>query len=289
MFASKNPPDNTIKRIYDLENAMKVLSGRVKNLDGLTDRLGSLEDRVAKLEKNDDMQDKTLKTHSDDIEELKRRLAAVEGMEMPTAAEPANMDTGAIMKQIQFVKNEFNTFKVEIPKKQEIDLNALRNELKGYTDKEVSTAQKEVKDLIKDTADSLNHKHEMLSAEFENFKQRDFRELEARVTALEKKLHRLAEQVNNIKMPDVIGNTDDGALRALAEKVAELEDALNQLRNEFAKWMKELQDALNQKADFAQMDKALQDRLADIVKALTKQFADKGDTRKALKIHEKQF
>ena len=37
------------------------------------------------------------------------------------------------------------------------------------------------------------------------------------------------------------------------------------------------------------MDKALQDRLADIVKALTKQFADKGDTRKALKIHEKQF
>ena len=50
-----------------------------------------------------------------------------------------------------------------------------------------------------------------------------------------------------------------------------------------------MQDSLNQKADFAQMDKALQDRLSDIVKALTKQFADKGDTRKALKIHEKQF
>ena len=61
------------------------------------------------------------------------------------------------------------------------------------------------------------------------------------------------------------------------------------LRNEFAKWMKEMQDSLNTKADFAQMDKALQDRLSDIVKALTKQFADKGDTRKALKIHEKQF
>ncbi len=37
------------------------------------------------------------------------------------------------------------------------------------------------------------------------------------------------------------------------------------------------------------MDQALQDRLSEIVKALTKQFADKGDTRKALKIHEKQF
>lgn len=64
---------------------------------------------------------------------------------------------------------------------------------------------------------------------------------------------------------------------------------LAHLRDEFAKWMKEMQDSLNQKADFNQMDKALQDRLSDIVKALTKQFADKGDTRKALKIHEKQF
>ena len=64
---------------------------------------------------------------------------------------------------------------------------------------------------------------------------------------------------------------------------------MNHLRNEFAKWMKEMQDSLNNKADFAQMDKALQDRLSDIVKALTKQFADKADTRKALKIHEKQF
>ena len=33
----------------------------------------------------------------------------------------------------------------------------------------------------------IMHKHEMLSAEFDAFKQRDFRELEARVTALEKK------------------------------------------------------------------------------------------------------
>ena len=50
IFASKNPPDNTIKRIYDLENQFKDLSGRVKSLDGLTDRLASLEGRVAKLE-----------------------------------------------------------------------------------------------------------------------------------------------------------------------------------------------------------------------------------------------
>lgn len=85
------------------------------------------------------------------------------------------------------------------------------------------------------------------------------------------------------------GATDEAALRELANKCADLQNQLNNLSDEFARWMKEMQDSLNQKADFASMDKALQDRLADIVKALTKQFADKGDTRKALKIHEKQF
>ena len=135
IFASKNPPDNTIKRIYDLENLFKDLSGRVKGLDGLTDRLASLEGRVAKLETRADGSDKRLDTHDADIEELKRRLSALEGIEIPDAA-PANLDTNGIMKQIQLVKNEFNTFKIEMPKKAPVvDLEKLRLDMKEYTDK----------------------------------------------------------------------------------------------------------------------------------------------------------
>ena len=74
-------------------------------------------------------------------------------------------------------------------------------------------------------------------------------------------------------MPEMSAPADDSALRALAQKVADLEDALNQLRNEFMKWFKDLQDQLNAKDAF--IDKILQERLADIVKALNKQFADK--------------
>lgn len=85
------------------------------------------------------------------------------------------------------------------------------------------------------------------------------------------------------------GGVSEEAFRQLEGRVSDLENMLRELQNEFARWIKEFQDSLNQKADFAQMDKALQDRLSDIVKALTKQFADKADTRKALKIHEKQF
>ena len=114
IFASKNPPDNTIKRIYDLENQFKDLSGRVKSLDGLTDRLASLEDRVAKLETRADSSEKRLDTDEADIEELKRRMSALENMEIPESGAPANLDTAGIMKQIQLVKNEFNTYKIEV-------------------------------------------------------------------------------------------------------------------------------------------------------------------------------
>ena len=123
------------------------MSGRVKGLDGLTDRLASLEGRVAKLETRADGSDKRLDTHDADIEELKKRLAALEGIESPEA--PANLDTAGILKQVQLVKNEFNTFKIEVNKKAPIvDLDKLRNEMKEYTDKEVGTAEKSLKEKI---------------------------------------------------------------------------------------------------------------------------------------------
>ena len=100
IFASKNPPDNTIKRIYDLENQFKDLNGKLGGLDGVTQRLLDLEGRVGKLEVRADKSDKKLDAHDIDIEELKRRLSAVENMEMPAmeVKEVANLDTAGIMK-----------------------------------------------------------------------------------------------------------------------------------------------------------------------------------------------
>lgn len=143
---------------------------------------------------------------------------------------------------------------------------------------------------IESIAEGLRHELERLRAEFENFKNKDFKDLENRVAALEKKFLRLQDAFANMKIPESGGGgVSQEAFDALVRRVDDLEMQLAHLRDEFAKWMKETMDSLNQKADFNQMDKALQDRLSDIVKALTKQFADKGDTRKALKIHEKQF
>ena len=183
------------------------------------------------------------------------------------------------------MRNDFTSFKEQT----QTDIENLRRELMAYTDKETSDLKKTVQSKIDSAMDSLKYEIDRLRAEFETFKSKDFRDLEARVTALEKKFKLLNDAFANLKIPESSGGggVSQEAFDALAQRVQDIEDALNHLRNEFAKWMKEMQDALNQKADFAQMDKALQDRLSDIVKALTKQFADKADTRKALKIHEK--
>jgi predicted HicB family RNase H-like nuclease len=67
---------------------------------------------------------------------------------------------------------------------------------------------------------------------------------------------------------------------------------LEQMKNEFAKWLKEMQDSLNQKADIealSNLEKTLMERMNEIVKALIKQLADKNDTKKALKLLERQL
>lgn len=94
----------------------------------------------------------------------------------------------------------------------------------AYTDKHLERAETELKRDLKEATETLSHKHEMLSAEFENFKQRDFRELEGRVTALEKKFAKLQEAFANFKIPEMGGATDEAALRELANKCADLQN-----------------------------------------------------------------
>ena len=127
------------------------------------------------------------------------------------------------------------------------DLEGLRIELRGYTDTEVSSLKKSLSKKIEDVAEASKYELDRLRAEFETFKSKDFRDLEARVTALEKRMMKLSEAFNNLKIPESSGNGGVSleAFNALAQRVSDLEDALNHLRNEFAKWMKEMQDSLN--------------------------------------------
>lgn len=114
-----------------------------------------------------------------------------------------------------------------------------------------------------------------------------------RLSALEKRFTVLQDKVGGIKVPEfqtVGGHSDEGRLRQIEARVEAVEQELINLRNQFSHWMKELQDSLNGKADQSQLselEKLIIGRINDIVSVLTKQFADKAETKKALKLLER--
>lgn len=78
-----------------------------------------------------------------------RRIKALEGMEMPVMSSGANasdIDTASILKAVSMVKNELTTFK----EKTSVDLDQLRIELKGYTDKETGEVRTQMSSKITD-------------------------------------------------------------------------------------------------------------------------------------------
>ncbi len=130
------------------------------------------------------------------------------------------------------------------------DFEKLRSELRGYTDQEASDVEKALVAKIDKTADQLKTETERVSAEFENFRNKEHRDMEARVSALEKKFLRLQDIVSNLgKIPQSTGAGGGGVSQAdfdaLVQRVDNIEALLANLRDEFSKWIKEFQDNLN--------------------------------------------
>ena len=70
-------------------------------------------------------------------------------------------------------------------------MEGLRTELRGYTDNEVADLKRALTKKITEQCDLVKFECDRLRAEFEQFKNKDFAALEARVTALERKFLKL--------------------------------------------------------------------------------------------------
>ena len=274
IFAMKSKPDDTINRIVELEKQTKQIGDRLDQgeFDSLAKRVAALEDKVNKNHEN------RIKVLEDEIKALKDSMAG-----MGTGSSEG-VDTAQIMMQI-------NMLKIDITKK--IDIIVCENNLQSQ-DSSLRDAIHAMAKQMESNHNKHNSDYDQLRAEFEHHKNKDFAALMARVAELEKKHGQLQSIVNNWKMPEVTGgnNMDSAALKALTDRVAALEAALDALRAEFAHWMKMMQDSLNDKADKAQLaelENQLMMRINDIVAAFTKQFADKAETKKALKLLERQL
>jgi len=122
------------------------------------------------------------------------------------------------------------------------DLEGLRIELRGYTDKEVSDLKSMMNKKVNDVAENLKFEIERLRAEFENFKNKDFKDVEARVTALEKKFLKLQEMLANMKIPEASGGSgvSQEDFDALELRVRALENDLAMFKAQFSQWCKEI-------------------------------------------------
>ena len=110
-----------------------------------------------------------------------------------------------------------------------------------------------------------------------------------RITILENKVgDGLRNQIN-------VNEEDEGNAAKFSEifhRLSQNEHDINELKMEFSKWIKEMQDNLNMKADMSEiknLEANFMQKLDVIVMEITKKFADKSDTKKALKILERQL
>ena len=214
-----------------------------------------LTTRIQKLENMLKATSGTIKVHTNEIEELKLNNS----IPMEPIKTDGPIDTNAIFAKIKALEVQLighrETTTREFTRIDE-SMDQMKIDYKAYTDSAVSDLEDKLTMKLDNAIATLNHELERLRAEFEQHKNKDFKDLENRVTALEKKLNTILERLNNMGS----GNgqvMDDGRIANLERRVQALEDALEGLKNDISRWIKELQDMINSKPDFDQIEKMI--------------------------------
>lgn len=124
-----------------------------------------------------------------------------------------------------------------------------------------------------------------------------------KIEKLEIKLGNLENELNSMRrakaqtvtMPaqqtTTLPSVDESRVEAIERKVDNLNNDFKKLNNEIIKEIKNHQDQINGKADYSQLDELrdhLLSKIDDLLRGF-KQFADKNETKKALKNLEKQL
>lgn len=120
-------------------------------------------------------------------------------------------------------------------------------------------------------------------------------QIELRLDGIEKKLANLARAnaAKTVAPNDGAGNgVDEGRFNELESKVDNHIADYDDFKKEVINMLKQLQDQLNDKVDYgrlAELEKLLMDKINEVARTLTKQLADKNETKKNLKMLEKQL
>ena len=198
----------------------------------------------------------------------------------PTGGEAPSIDMSQFQMAIAKIQSELK-FKAN-----QSDFEALREALDLKADK--AALKKEVNRL-----DALIEELRQSMSDFLD-KQSGLKKEVDRLGQFVEMLQKTINSIRNQPTPQPVQTSavDENQLREIMQRLDAIENELMNFKSEFSRWVKDCQDTLNQKADIdtvKALEQSLLDRLNEIVKALSKQFADKNDTRKALKLLEKNL
>lgn len=270
-FATKEELAKEASKIVDLEGQMREVMSRLDAIDKHQD----VQDTKQKTSENH------LQKHDQEIDELRRKIDSMASIDTSNAG---NIDGTALMMQINLLKEDL---KIKAGPGELADLRQFV--IDNVKESELKTNK---------SLDGIRHEIDEFRSEFGQFRDKDFMGLEARVTALENRTSVLQKTVENIKIPEFVpssntgSSVDDSTIKMILDRVGGCERGISELRDELVRWIKNLQDSLNEKvdkADLQELEKLLMNRMNDIVTAMTKNFADKAETKKALKLFERQL
>jgi hypothetical protein len=202
-YASKIAPESTIVRIEALEAATKALQERPE---------GSGQDHTQTLEK-----------HWTEIEKLMNQMNA------STSAANGDIDTATIMRKIHSLETSLidKADKAEIVK------------ARAHTDEKIAEAMAETEKTVASIRNEVGNFRE----EYFLFVSKDHTNLEGRVTILEKKISAMSKKIEGMPMPEYSasnGNVDEGVIIQINNRLGDLEANYEDLRDQFAKWIKQV-------------------------------------------------
>jgi DNA repair exonuclease SbcCD ATPase subunit len=309
----------------NFKKEMHTMFSRREDVESLADRVKKLEEDYTTMDTTLNQTSDLANNNKEEIEKLKKMLAGKldcdlfdsEIAKLTQAIQNAGGDVSKVesASNTAFGTKDINRIKEMLDKFPDLEkaLEALKKkqeqfekEINEKLDNSVTKISKDLQDL-KDLLDQLMRDMDFLKSSGGGSGGGASPDVIIQVTnkieKLEIKLGNLENELNSMRrakaqtvtMPPpqtmTAPTVDEGRIDALEKNLSQLDKDFKKFNNEIIKEIKNHQDQINGKADYSQLDELRDHLLSKIDELLRgfKQFADKNETKKALKNLEKQL
>lgn len=309
----------------NFKKEMHTMFARREDVESLADRVKKLEEDYTTMDTTLNQTSDLANNNKEEIEKLKKMLAGKldcdlfdsEIAKLTQAIQNAGGDVSKVesASNTAFGTKDINRIKEMLDKFPDLEkaLEALKKrqeqfekEINEKLDNSVTKISKDLQDL-KDLLDQLMRDMDFLKSSGGGSGGGASPDVIIQVTnkieKLEIKLGNLENELNSMRrakaqtvtMPPpqtmTAPTVDEGRIDALEKNLSQLDKDFKKFNNEIIKEIKNHQDQINGKADYSQLDELRDHLLSKIDELLRgfKQFADKNETKKALKNLEKQL